>query len=433
VEVKVRQADGDWKTVAEYGWFTPKVITPRFIDRDRTLYVEALNGDKVAVFTMDKASGRLSDRPIAASNDFDLHPAFIANDLKLLGLRYLIDAEITQWLDPDLKALQDKIDAILPATANRIDVPRHGDSPWVLVQAFADVQPTVTYAFNRQTARLLLLGRSRPTIERRQMGQTDFIRYKARDGLAIPAYLTLPPGGVKKNLPLVVLVHGGPWSRGATWHWDAEVQFLASRSYAVLQPEFRGSTGFGARHFAAGFREWGRAMQDDIADGARWAIAQSIADPKRICIAGASYGGYATLMGLANDPDLYRCGIEWVGVTDIGLMFSVDWSDMTNEVKHFSLSRLIGDPKVDAERLDAVSPIRNADKIRQPLLMAYGEYDRRVPLVHGEKFRDAVKPHNSQVEWVVYPYEGHGWYRAETRIDFWNRVEKFLALHLGKP
>jgi len=431
--VQLRDPAGDWKKVAEFQSLAGDAMAPRFVGPDGSLYVEAGQGDQTAVFTLDAASGKLSAAPVAASKGFSLHPEFVADDKKLLGLRYTIDAEITQWLDDGMKALQATFDAMLPATGNRISVPMRGDSPWVLVQAFADVQPTVSYIYNRQTRKLIRLGVSLPAIDPKQMGQTDFVRFKARDGLMIPAYLTLPPGEAKKNLPLVVLVHGGPWVRGASWHFDPEVQFLASRGYAVLQPEFRGSTGYGRKLFEAGFKQWGRAMQDDVADGARWAIAQGFADAKRICIAGASYGGYATLMGLVNDPELFRCGINWVGVTDPLMMFSVSWSDITDESKKYGYAKLIGDPAADAAMLKAVSPIENASKIKQPLLLAYGAWDTRVPIVHGEKFRDAIKPHNPNVEWVVYDNEGHGWAKPETRVDFWNRVEKFLARNLAAP
>src|SRR5450830_808309 len=155
----------------------------------------------------------------------------------------------------------------------------------------------------------------------------------------IPAWLTLPHGGAGKKLPMVVLVHGGPYVRGHVWGWNANAQFLASRGYAVLEPEFRGSTGYGFDHFKAGWKQWGLAMQNDIADGTRWAIAGGVADPRRICIAGASYGGYATLMGLVNDPELYRCGIDWVGVTDIDLLFSGHWSfssDLPDDYKNMA-------------------------------------------------------------------------------------------------
>lgn len=259
------------------------------------------------------------------------------------------------------------------------------------------------------------------------------MRYKARDGLEIPAYLTLPKGLPKKNLPMVVLVHGGPYLRGGFWQWSAASEFLASRGYAVLEPEFRGSTGFGSKHFKAGWKQWGLAMQNDIADGAKWAITEGIVDPKRICIAGASYGGYATLMGLINDPDLFRCGIDWVGVTDIDLLYSVTWSDSSEQSRRYGMPVLIGDREKDAAQLKATSPLQNAARITQPLLLAYGGSDYRVPIVHGTKFRDAVKKTNKNVEWVEYPEEGHGWGLVKNRVDFWTRVEKFLDRNIGKP
>jgi dipeptidyl aminopeptidase/acylaminoacyl peptidase len=175
-------------------------------------------------------------------------------------------------------------------------------------------------------------------------------------------------------------------------------------------------------------------MQHDVADGARWAIAQGIADPKRICIAGASYGGYATLMGLVNDPDLYKCGVNWVGVTDINLMYTGTWfgeSDASTDWKEYGMPELIGDPVKDAAQLKATSPIEQAARIKQPILLAYGGSDRRVPISHGRKFYDAVKATNRNVQWVEYPEEGHGWHLEKNRIDFWTRVEKFLDKNIG--
>jgi dienelactone hydrolase len=434
----LRQGDGTWKKLSEYKGLIGGGLTPRWVSADGVIYVQAGHQGKNALFVLDELTGKTKGAPVAASKDFDLYPHFITKEGQLLGLRYTVDAEVTQWLDPHMRLQQEAVDKLLPATANRLTPPRHGDSPWLLVQASADVQPTITYAFHRGTGKLTRLGAALPAIDRREMGQTDFVRFKARDGLEIPAYLTLPPNtgtGVEggKKFPLVVLVHGGPWVRGGHWKFDPEVQFLASRGYAVLQPEFRGSTGFGAKHFEAGFKQWGRAMQDDVADAARWAIAQGHADASRICIAGASYGGYATLMGLARDPDLFKCGVSWLAVTDLALLFDSSWSNLTEEAKTYGMARLLGDPVTDAELLKAASPLENAAKIKQPLLLAYGAWDTRVPLVHGERFRNALKPHNPQMEWVVYSKEGHGWHKAETRIDFWTRVERFLALHIGKP
>jgi dipeptidyl aminopeptidase/acylaminoacyl peptidase len=224
--------------------------------------------------------------------------------------------------------------------------------------------------------------------------------------------------------------------RGGQWGWDAESQFLASRGYAVLEPEYRGSTGFGANHFQAGWKQWGLKMQDDIADGAKWAIAEGIVNPKRICIAGASYGGYATLMGVLNDPDLYQCGIDWVGVTDIKLLHTGHWSfasDLSDNYRQYGMPDLVGDLVKDAAQLEATSPLLQAARIKRPLLLAYGGADRRVPLYHGKRFYDAVKRTNADVEWIEYPSEGHGWALPATRIDFWGRVEKFLDRNIGEP
>lgn len=432
--IRVRDAAGQWRKLAEFDRLSAQRISPRFFSADGRLYVEARSDtDKTAIYTLDLESGKLASRPVVAAKDFDVHAGFVTNQKKLLGLRFAVDAEITHWLDADMKAMQATVDALLPNTANRISVPQRATTPYALVEAFADVQPTLSYLYDTQTRKLVRLGSSQPEIDPRQMGLMDMLRYKARDGLEIPAYLTLPPGGARKNLPMVVLVHGGPWVRGASWRWNPEVQFLATRGYAVLQPEFRGSTGFGARHFQAGFRQWGRAMQDDVADGVRWAIKEGIADAKRICIAGAGYGGFAALMGLVKDSDLFRCGIDWVGVTDIDLMYSIDWSDASDEFKQYDMRQMIGDPIEDAALLKSSSPLANAGRIAQPLLMAYGGADVRVPLVHGEKMRDALKAHNAQVEWVVYPDEGHGWNKVETKVDFWGRVERFLERHIGQP
>ena len=258
-------------------------------------------------------------------------------------------------------------------------------------------------------------------------------RFKARDGLDIPVHVTRPVGQ-QGTAPTVVMVHGGPYLRGAEWRWYAASQFLASRGYVVVEPEFRGSTGFGGRLFRAGWKQWGLAMQDDIADATLWAIKQGYADPKRICIAGGSYGGYATLMGLIRYPELYRCGVEWVGVTDIESMYTINWSDMSETWLQYGMPVMVGDREKDAAQLAATSPLKLARKLTQPLLMAYGTEDRRVPIDHGTQLRYAVEPYNANLEWVAYADEGHGFMLEANQLDFWSRVERFLERHLrGVP
>ncbi|MES2316537.1 MAG: alpha/beta fold hydrolase [Pseudomonadota bacterium] len=403
---------------------------------DGALYVEARNGkDKDAVYAFDIGSGKLREPALVTTADYDFTGKLIMSGDKLLGFRVTTDAESTIWFDPAMKALQEEVDQRLDNTVNMLSVPVRAETPWVLVESYSDVRPRSILLYNKATKAFTKIGDTHPEIRPEQMGRQEMVRYKARDGLEIPALLTLPAGGKRDNLPLVVLVHGGPYMRGGSWGWQADAQFLASRGYAVLEPEYRGSTGFGYRHFRAGWKQWGLAMQNDVADGAKWAIAKGIVDPKRICIAGASYGGYATLMGLVNDPDLYKCGINWVGVTDIGLMFTGHWryeSDLSARYIKYGMPELVGDPVKDAAQLTATSPLAQAARIRQPLLLAYGGADKRVPLYHGNKFYDAVKQGNKNVEWVVYPEEGHGWALQETRIDFWSRVEKFLEKNIGK-
>jgi len=428
-------ATKQWTELAEWDAVRGPGFHPVAFGTDGSLYVNARNGnDTSSVYRFDTAKRAVDAQPLVSAKGYDFAGHFVENRSGVLGIRYWTDAEATQWLDPKMKQLQAKVDARFPGTINTIDVPFRGEVPFVVVHVFSDVQPGMFLLYNTETDRVQRIGTALASIDPQKMAHRTLVHYKARDGLDIPAWLTLPPGAKEgQKLPMVVLVHGGPFVRGGYWAWHADSQFLASRGFAVLEPEFRGSTGFGSRHFKAGWKQWGLAMQNDIADGTRWAIAQGTADAARICIAGASYGGYATLMGLINDPDLYRCGVEWAGVTDIDLMYSesVFTSDISDEAKKYFMPAVIGDRVKDAEQLKATSPLEQASRIKQPLLMAYGGSDRRVPIEHGTKFRDAVQKTNPNVEWVEYPEEGHGWALVKNRVDFWTRAEKFLDRNIG--
>lgn len=430
-------ANEKWRKIANFNVYNEAGFQPVYFDADGRLYVVARNGrDTSALYRYDIDKSAIEPEPLISIKGYDFSGQLVIDHArkKLLGIHYQTDAAATLWFDDGMKKIQKEVDDLLPSTINRLSNGRSGLTKNVLVRAHSDVRPTSYLLYDTTTGKLIMLGSSHPEVDPKLMAKQDMVHYQARDGLDIPAHLTLPQVGAKKKLPMVVLVHGGPYLRGSSWGWDPEVQFLASRGYAVLQPEFRGSTGFGLKHFQAGWKQWGLSMQDDIADGARWAIAQGIADPKRICIAGASYGGYATLMGLARDPDLFRCGIDWVGVTDINLMFESDWSsDLSEEWRNFGMPVLIGDRIKDAVQIKATSPVNIADRIKQPLLLAYGGADRRVPIAHGKEFRDAVRPYNDKMEWVEYLEEGHGWYLVKNRLDFWTRVEKFLQTNIGTP
>lgn len=426
-------SSGHWRVISEFNTYTQDPdVQVRHIAPDGTLYVTARRGrDKECTWLLNPVNGEWSAQPLAQSPLFDVDANVIARSDKVLGLRFTIDAEVTQWLDTDMQSLQAQIDKVLAQTINRLSIPWQADSPWVLIEAFSDRQPLLYLLFNRTTGKFTRLGARRPDIDPKKMASTSLMRFKAGDGLEIPAWLTLPAGADKKNLPLVVLVHGGPFVRAGNWRWDAEVQFLAARGYAVLQPEFRGTLGLGLAHYRAGWKQWGKAMQTDVAEAARWAINQGIADPKRVAIAGASYGGYATLMGLVRNPDLFQCGVAWVGVTELDMLYSVDWDDISGNYKRYGMPRLLGDRVLDAADLKENSPLTHARAITQPVLLAYGEADTRVPIVHGSKFKRAVQTSNHKVEWVVYEREGHGWRVPANQIDFWNRTAIFLDSHLA--
>ena len=426
-------ADKPWTLVREFDVYGEGgSVRPIFVDADNMLYVQgrAAGADTSALLRLDMGKGTLEAQTVLALDGYDFSGALIRNGQgKVLGVRYLTDARGTHWFDPGQAQVQKQVDALLPGSNNLLDCGECDSPARVLVGSSSDRQPVVFRLFDVKAGNLSDLAASRPWIQPARMATRDMVRITARDGLSFPVHVTRPPG-LKGAAPMVVLVHGGPFVRGGEWAWHGDSQFLASRGYVVVEPEFRGSAGFGNKLFRAGFKQWGLAMQDDIADATLWAVKQGYADAKRVCIAGASYGGYATLMGLIRFPELYRCGFEWVGVTDIDLMYSIQWSDFSAQSKDYGMPVMVGDRIKDAAQLAATSPLKLAARLKQPLLMAYGGEDLRVPIDHGLKMRDALRGHNKDVEWIVYPSEGHGWMLQANDIDFWTRVEKFLDRNL---
>ena len=430
-------ATTQWRVLATYNTYTDNLtpITPIAFDNKGVLYVTAHGGqDTLSLYTFNFATGKINPEPLVVTPGYDFDGHLVQNRDQVLGVQLTTDATAEEWFVPQMKAMQDKVDKILPVTVNLLQPPADPKAENILVRSYSDVVPPLYSVYNTRTGVVSQVGSTRQSINPAQMGPQKAITYTSRDGMKITGLLTLPRAGTRKNLPMVVLVHGGPWVRGSTWGWNSMSQFLASRGYAVLEPEYRGATGYGEKLYHAGWKQWGLAMQNDVADATRWAIAQGYADAKRVCIAGASYGGYATLMGLVNDPDLYQCGVDWVGVTDINLMYNDDWtshSDLNDDYKEHGMPFLVGDQVKDGPQLRATSPIAQAARVTQPLILAYGGSDRRVPIFHGRKFYDAVTVHNKNVEWIEYPEEGHGWYLPKNNYDFWTRVEKFLDKNIG--
>lgn len=424
-------ATGQWRQIAHFDSLHAP-FSPAYVDEKDQLFVQVINPDTSLseLRQFNFSTGKPADTVIVSLPGFDANAMPISENgnNKVHGLRLTTDALNVAWFTPAMTALQSKVDNMLPGRVNVLNCRQCDNPERVLVYSYSDTSPGDYLLYTRTTDSLARIAETRPGHPEEKMANVELIRTKTRDGADLPVWITKTAGAGPR--PAVVLVHGGPWSRGREWEWESDSQFLATRGYVVIEPEFRGSTGFGQNHFRAGWKQWGQLMQDDVTDALRSVIAQGIVDPKRVCIAGASYGGYSTLMGLAKDPDLYRCGVAWLGVTDPRYMFSVHWSDIGDDSKKYSMPEMIGDPEKDDAMLAANAPIELASKIKAPVLLAYGAKDRRVPLVHGEKMRQALIEAGSPPEWIVYDDEAHGWRRPKNKIDFWKKVEAFLAKQL---
>jgi len=408
---------------------------PAFIDGANRVHVRWTSGDTDEQFLskLDPGTRKPDSEPIVKTPGFSGPiDAIIGRESGTLhGFDLLIDGRTQAWLTPAMQDIQAKVDQKIPGRINLLNCAPCDKPRTVLIYSYSDQHPGTYYLYQPQGERWSQVGARFPGMNDAAMGQKELHRIKARDGADLPVWVTLPAKKSAGPIPAVVLVHGGPWLRGTELEWKAQSQFLASRGYVVIEPEFRGSRGYGYAHYRAGWKQWGKTMQDDVSDALAFAVKQGWVNPARACIAGGSYGGYATLMGLAKDPAQYRCGIAWAAVSDPRLMFTVHWSDISSDGKKYTMPQLIGDPVADAAMLAAVAPVELASRIKAPVMLVHGSLDRRVPIVHGEKMRDALAKAGNPPEWHVYGDDGHGWRRDENVIDFWQRVEKFLARHLA--
>lgn len=411
-------------------------ISPIAFDFDnKTLYVSSNVGrDKSAIYKYDVAQKRLGElvfeHPLI---DISGGLIFRRTEKKLMGINYSPGKPSVKWFDSGIASIQAQIDATFPGTVNSLSA---GDETTnrILIYAYSDVDPGTYHLYDQEKKTVETIIKTREWLSPADMSERKFITYKARDGMEIPAWLTVPKGSTGKNLPLVLNIHGGPRVRsyyGTQWG-RPEAQFLASRGYVVLEPEPRGSTGFGRKHDTSGFRQWGLTMQDDLTDGALYLVKEGIVDKNRMCLFGGSYGGYATLQGMVKEPDLFKCGVAFVAVSDLFLLQNVNWSDTAqfSDYLQTDFTRTVGDSVRTKEQFQLTSPARNADKVKGQILIAMGSDDVRVPLIHGTRMRDALQESGKKYEWVVYTGEGHGFNKDEHVYDFWNRVQKFLGENL---
>lgn len=365
-----------------------------------------------------------------------LHPAVDLDELildpkgvEIEGVSYVTDFTHTEWFSGTLAAAYKDVQAQLPGWAISI-VSRTLDGSRMIISASAADHSGRYYLYEPAPKKLQYFSFTYPELDQYDLARVLPVRYQARDGLEIPAYLTLPPGvsnPPSKPLAAIVMPHGGPESRDYA-AFDPEVQMLANRGYAVLQMNFRGSTGYGSAFEKAGRREWGEAMQDDVTDGTKWLVQTGIADPARICIAGGSYGGYAALMGIVKEPALYRCAVSLNGVTDL--------PDLINRRGFFvggrgSANRRIGDLWSDSDKLARNSPARRAADMRVPVLLVHGTSDRVVPIEQSRKMADALKNAGKSYQYVELQDEEHWLTHGDTRLQYFQALDDFLARALN--
>ena len=406
-----------------------ETLNPLFFTFDnKNLYVASNIGrDKEAIYEYD-VENKKNIRLLYEHPEVDVNSLMKSDKRKkITGTYYYTEKLHYHFFDEDREQLQAELEKRLPGVEVRV-YSMSKDETKVLVRTFSDRSLGAYYYLNRGTNEFMKLVDISPWLNEDELSEMKPISYTSRDGLIIHGYLTLPKGVRAKNLPVVINPHGGPWSRD-TWGFIPEVQFLANRGYAVLQMNFRTSTGYGRKFWEAGFKQNGLAIQDDISDGVNWLIDQGIADPERVGIYGGSYGGYCTLAGVAFTPDLYACGVDYVGISSwFTILEGIPpyWEPMRE-----MMYEMVGHPEKDKELLEKTSPLFHADKIKAPLFVAQGANDPRVNIKESNQIVEALKKRGVEVEYMVKDNEGHGFRNEENRFDFYRAMEKFLAKHLG--
>jgi len=404
-------------------------FSPLFFTFDnKALYAASnLGRDKTAIVKTDPATGKELE-VIYENPEVDVDQMSYSRKQKVpTEITYITWKMQRKFLDQETEALYRDLEKKLPGYEVYVTFNDKNEDVFT-VRTVSDRTLGSYYLYEKKDGRLTKLADRNPWLKESELAAMKPIAYPSRDGLTIHGYLTLPLGKSPQNLPVVINPHGGPWARDA-WGFNPEVQFLANRGYAVLQMNFRGSTGYGKRFWEASFKQWGRAMQDDISDGVRWLVAQGIADPKRVAIYGGSYGGYATLSGLTFTPELYACGVDYVGVSNLfTFMKSIPpyWKPFL-EMQY----EMVGNPHQDSLLLASESPALHADRIQVPLLVAQGAKDPRVNINESNQIVEALRKRNIEVTYLVKEDEGHGFANEENRFEFYGAMEKFLAKHLG--
>ena len=403
-------------------------VSPLYFTFDnKELYVSSnRNRDKSAIFKFDLNTAKETDL-IFEHNDVDVGSLLRSKKRKIItGVSYTTDKRYIEFFDEWREKLQTDLERKLPGVEVAITELNDEETKAILV-TYSDKSKGTYYYYDINNDELVKLADLSPWLNEEDMAEMKPISYKSRDGLTIHGYLTLPKGRKPENLPVVVNPHGGPWVRDY-WGFNPEIQYLANKGYAVLQMNYRGSTGYGKKFWEISFKQWGKTMQDDITDGVNWLIDEGIANPQKVAIYGGSYGGYATLAGLTFTPDLYACGVDYVGVSSLFTFmetFPPYW-----ELYREMMYEMVGHPEKDKELLASASPLLHVDNIKVPLFIAQGANDPRVKKSESDQIVKALTDKGVDVPYMVKDDEGHGFYNEENRYDFYREMGTFLDKYL---
>lgn len=420
----------DFKSVLQTDF--KQTVMPIYFDFEEEEQVYALSNlgrDKTAIVKMDINTGKELEM-VFEHPEVDVSYMSYSKKRKVpTTISYITWKREYKFVDKQVADLYKRLEKELKGVEIVVTSTNRTEDKFI-IRTFSDRSLGAYYFYDSVKDELLKISEVSPWLAEKELAKVKPIEYKSRDGLTIHGYLTLPLGIEAKNLPVVVNPHGGPWARDV-WTFNPEVQLMANRGYAVLQVNFRGSTGYGRQFWEASFGKWGLAMQDDVTDGVQWLVNQGIADPKRIGIYGGSYGGYATLAGITFTPDLYACAVDYVGVSNLFTFLNTIppyW-----EPYRKMLYEMVGDPEnpLDSARLYATSPVFHVDKIKAPLLIAQGAKDPRVNQAESDQIVDALRKRGVEVEYILKENEGHGFRNQENRFEFYGKMEVFLQKHLG--
>ncbi len=413
-----------WKILKQFDIGNALLSPVAFTLDNRKLLVESTgDGDTVGLFLLDPEQEKME--ALSQNSEADLSQVLQDHEGDIIGVSYEPDRPEYDIFGKNRAAKQMR--GFLKAFKGQRVTPtsRSWDGRFTVLRVSSDTNAGDYYLYDGTTRKLNYLLSSRPWEKPDQLRPMKPIEVIASDGIKLPGYITLPEG--EGPFPMVVMPHGGPHGPRDYWVYDPDTQLLANAGYAVLQINFRGSGGYGSQFESSGYGEWGRRMQKDITDATRWAIEKGYADADRICIYGGSYGGYASLMGAATEPDLYRCAIGYAGVYDLNMMYEKGDIQWTRRGKSY-LDRVLG---TDPEERAARSPVHLADRIKVPVLLIHGGKDLRVPIAHAKALEKALKASGNTPETLYRKKEGHGFFKEEHRIEVYRRILDFLQRNIG--